>query len=140
MLFSMKTKRNLIQLCLLAAVWLLTATAPAQSVLTTLAAFGGVNGYGPHGRLTLGADGSFYGTTAGGGSYGMGNVFRVTTNGVLTSIASFNYTNGANPRAGLTLGTDGSFYGTTFDGIANNSSYGTIFRVCLLYTSDAADE
>src|SRR4051812_15467032 len=57
----------------------------------------------PYGNLLEGTDGSFYGTTTGGGGSNLGTVFKVTTNGILTTVASFNNTNGAAPYAGLTL-------------------------------------
>ncbi len=47
----------------------------------------------PTSRLVEGKDGKFYGTTAGGGRYGFGTVFQVTTNGVLTTLANFDGTN-----------------------------------------------
>jgi uncharacterized repeat protein (TIGR03803 family) len=70
----------------------------ANGALTTLVYFGGTNGANPAAAaLTLGTDGSFYGTTSKGGSsyvpnlgaMGYGTVFRVTTNGALTTLYSF---------------------------------------------------
>ena len=103
-----------------------------DGTLTTLVYFAFTNGEYPN-VLTLGNDGNFYGTTSQGGNtnstnpYGMGTVFKVTTNGTLTTLVSFNFTNGACPYAGLTLGNDGNFYGTTFGG--GSSGDGTIFKV-----------
>src|ERR1019366_5617524 len=77
------------------------------------------------GGLTLGSDGSFYGTTFNSGS---GKIFKVTTNGTLTIWAAFGGTNGSLPHAGLTLGNDGNFYGTTTVS-GTNGSYGTVFKV-----------
>jgi uncharacterized repeat protein (TIGR03803 family) len=76
--------------------------------------------------LTFGNDGNFYGTTGSGGTYGVGTVFKVTTNGTLTTLASFNSTNGASPN-GMTLGNDGSFYGTTGGG--GIYGIGTVFKM-----------
>jgi uncharacterized repeat protein (TIGR03803 family) len=98
-----------------------------NGVLTMLVAFNNANGAGPYAGLTLGNDGSFYGTTTVGG-VGYGTVFKVTTNGVLTSLVSFNNSNGANPWAGLTLSSDGSFYGSTYSG-GTNGGYGTLYNV-----------
>ena len=106
-----------------------------NGALTTLVCFDFTNGAKPVAGLTLGGDGSFYGTTRFGGitnsSYtsGMGTVFQVTTNGVLTTLVSFSGTNGAEPFAALTLGNDGNFYGTTGEG--GSSWYGTVFRLSL---------
>jgi uncharacterized repeat protein (TIGR03803 family) len=99
-----------------------------NGLLTSLTSFANTNGAYPYGGLTLGSDGSFYGTTYLGGSNSLGTVFKITTNGVLTSLASFAFTNGANPHTGLTLGTDGNLYGTTTSG-GTNGGYGTIFKV-----------
>ncbi len=102
-----------------------------NGTLTTLVSFsGGANGAGPAGSLTLGPDGSFYGTTFSDGIYydNYGTVFKVTTKGTLTTLAAFGGTNGANPHAGLTLGPDGNFYGTTV-GPVTAKTYGTIFRL-----------
>ena len=84
--------------------------------LTTLYTFhsnGGATGKAPghpYAGLTLGNDGSFYGTTCYGGKGACGTVFKVpTTCEALTALADFNRTNGANPYAALTLGNDGNF-------------------------------
>ena len=76
-----------------------------------------------------GADGNFYGTTAGGGRYSRnGTVFRMTTNGTLNTLYSFTGGNdGASPVAGLVRGADGNFYGTTEYGGTNGS--GTVFKI-----------
>jgi uncharacterized repeat protein (TIGR03803 family) len=49
-----------------------------NGVLTTLYSFGGNDGAVPEAGLVLGSDGSFYGTTYGGGQGGAGTVFRLT--------------------------------------------------------------
>jgi uncharacterized repeat protein (TIGR03803 family) len=99
-----------------------------NGTLTTLVSFSyyNTNGAYPETALTLGNDGNFYGTTAGGNSSVYGTVFQVTTNGTLTTLVYFNNTNGAYPYA-LTLGNDGNFYGTTEEG--GSSNYGTVFMV-----------
>ncbi|MGB8369448.1 MAG: choice-of-anchor tandem repeat GloVer-containing protein [Verrucomicrobiia bacterium] len=96
---------------------------------TTLVYFNGSNGAYPFATLTLGTDGNFYGTTAGGGSSNYGTVFEMTTDGTFTPLVYFNGTNGAGPYAALTLGNDGNFYGTTRYGGSGN--YGTVFCLVL---------
>jgi uncharacterized repeat protein (TIGR03803 family) len=96
--------------------------------------FGGANGRSPNGKLILGNDGSFYGTTrSGGSSSGNGTIFTITTNGIFTVLWQFNGTNGSQPYAGLTLGDDGNFYGTTAYGGSNysgvNTGNGTVFQI-----------
>lgn len=102
--------------------------------LTTLYSFCGCgDGGDPIAGLLQGSDGRLYGTTAGGGAYGEGTVFRITTKGKLTTLASFDGTNGADPGFGpLIQGTDGNFYGTTLSGGASSAcdnGCGTVFRM-----------
>jgi uncharacterized repeat protein (TIGR03803 family) len=101
--------------------------------LTTLVKFNGTNGTGPTERLTLGTDGSFYGTTFTGGSiydgqynFGCGSVFQLSPQGGLTPLASFGSTNGVGPH-GVVEGKDGNLYGVTQDG--GDREFGTFFRV-----------
>ena len=112
---------------------LASASLVEAQILQTLCSFNSTNGANSFAALTLGPDGSFFGTTYSGGSNNYGTVFKVTTNGSLTTLATFNSTNGANPNGSLTLGPDGSFYGTTSGGGITNSTYsvgmGTVFKV-----------
>jgi uncharacterized repeat protein (TIGR03803 family) len=108
-----------------------------NGALTNLYSFTGTNdGAYPHAGLVQGSDGSFYGTTYGGGNtnlnygQGYGTVYTVATNGTLTSLYSFGGTNdGAIPLGALVQGSDGNFYGTTSSGGTNN--LGTVFRVTI---------
>jgi uncharacterized repeat protein (TIGR03803 family) len=86
-------------------------------------------GIWPYGGLVRAGDGSFYGTTSGGGPGSGGTVFRVTTNGILTVLASFVSPTARGPHAGVVLGRDGSLYGTTYDFGAYG--LGSIFRVAI---------
>jgi uncharacterized repeat protein (TIGR03803 family) len=95
--------------------------------VTTLVSFNYENGANPAAGLTMGNDGSFYGTTADGGSGGYGTVFKVTTNGTMNTLVSFSNTNGGYPVNALTLGVDGSFYSTTY--ASGSGAYGTVYRV-----------
>ena len=119
-----------------------------NGVLTTIKVFQGNNngvsyygdGASPSAGLCLANDGTLYGTTSSGGGYtnsqftfGLGEVFKVATNGVVGGVASFNGTNGIQPQANLVAGIDGNLYGMTMfggSGASNtNSGVGTIFRV-----------
>ncbi len=87
----------------------------------------------PVADLVQGSDGSFYGTTSGGGADGVGTVFKMTPAGVLTTLVEFTgdgaSNKGAYPFAGLVPGSDGNFYGTTALGGASDS--GTVFKMTL---------
>lgn len=97
-------------------------------VMTTAYSFtGGSDGSHPAAALIEGSDGNFYGTTAFGGVYDDGTVFRMAPNGTLVSLVQFNGYDGANPEAALVLGTDGNLYGTTENG--GSSGAGVIFRL-----------
>jgi uncharacterized repeat protein (TIGR03803 family) len=90
-----------------------------EGALTTLVAFNSINGGGSRGKLALGNDHNFYGTSVSGGN-GYGTIFQVTTNGNLTDLYSFTGgLDGAYPEAGLTPDGDGNFYGTTAGGGSN---------------------
>jgi uncharacterized repeat protein (TIGR03803 family) len=102
---------------------------------TLLHSFGALGGKSPQAALVQGSDGSFYGTTAFGGTNGdNGTVFKITPSGVFTSLLSFNGTNGRRPLASLVQGRDGNFYGTTsqggaaYDGILS-FGHGTLFQL-----------
>jgi uncharacterized repeat protein (TIGR03803 family) len=97
------------------------------NVLNLYSFTGGVDGNLPTAGLIQGSDGSLYGTTYAGGTYGLGAVFKITTNGLFTTLYSFTgEADGADPWAGLVQGTDGNFYGTTEVG---GFYGGTVFRV-----------
>jgi uncharacterized repeat protein (TIGR03803 family) len=102
----------------------------SSGVITTVYSFtGGGDGGHPAAGLTLGSDGNFYGTTAYGGTYDDGTVFRLAPDGTLVSLVQFDGYDGANPEAALVLGTDGNLYGTTENGGTNGM--GVIFQLNL---------
>ena len=107
---------------------------------TTLYSFtGGTDGYNPLAGLVQATNGSFYGTTAYGGSgvpaicfSGCGTIFGMTPGGMLTTLYSFcaiNCTDGAYPYAGLIQATDHNLYGTT--GFGGAYGPGTVFKITL---------
>jgi uncharacterized repeat protein (TIGR03803 family) len=86
------------------------------------------DGAGPHGGVTLGIDGNFYGTTQGGGTKGAGTAFKVTPTGTLTTL--WNFTNGTDDSAPIYAplqGQDGSFYGVSEE--QYNGQNGTFFKL-----------
>jgi len=97
--------------------------------------FQNTDGDGPFGNLIQGADGSLYGTTAYGGTYGAGTVYKITPDGTFTLLHAFDGSDGGFSEpdpypsydAGLTQTPDGSLYGTTMCGGANGR--GTIYKM-----------
>jgi uncharacterized repeat protein (TIGR03803 family) len=88
------------------------------------------DGENPLGGIIQGDDGALYGTTSGGGAYGYGTVFKLSTNGtgyhILYSFTP-NGRDGQDPRAALVQGRDGDLYGTTVEG--GNLDKGTVFKL-----------
>jgi len=88
----------------------------------------------PDGGLVQGHDGNIYGTTAGGGTYAAGTVFKITMAGDFTTLYSFcsqgnPCLDGASPASALTEGIDGNFYGATWSGGEFTSCCGTLFKI-----------
>jgi uncharacterized repeat protein (TIGR03803 family) len=107
-----------------------------NGALSNLYSFtGGNDGANPRAALVQGSDGYFYGTTEWGGTNGMGNVFKISTDGALTSLYYFGSVqdtnglplDGGGPN-GLVQGSDGNFYGTTVNG-GTNGGNGTVFKI-----------
>jgi uncharacterized repeat protein (TIGR03803 family) len=90
---------------------------------------GGNDGAGPCAGLIKDAKGNFYSTTYGGGTYGAGAVFKLTSTGSETVLHSFagGPSDGANPHGSLVRDTAGNIYGTTMYG--GGSGYGTVFKL-----------
>jgi uncharacterized repeat protein (TIGR03803 family) len=92
----------------------------------------GAGGSAPIGPPMQASNGSFYGTTSQGGTYGVGSVFKLSVNGTPSILYSFQgYFNGgadaSTPYAGLLEATDGNLYGVTTNGGTQND--GTLFRI-----------
>jgi uncharacterized repeat protein (TIGR03803 family) len=105
-----------------------------QTQETIMYDFGAQNaGRFPEGNLTA-LNGSYYGTTIGGGNL-YGTVYAASTSGVKVLYAFKGAPDGALPAAGLTA-VNGMLYGTTTeggycnDGFINGSHcYGTVFQI-----------
>jgi uncharacterized repeat protein (TIGR03803 family) len=93
--------------------------------------FGGTNspGRNPQGRLILGTDGFFYGTTANGGTNNSGTLFRLTRSG--TSMLVLHHFgaggDGRTPTDGVVEGPGAMLYGVTTRGGAGDG--GTIYKI-----------
>lgn len=104
-------------------------TKDGAGAVIILHSFNGADGDEAISGLTLGTGGNYWGTTAGGGLYGHGTIFKITASGGLTTL--HNFTGGADggkPGAPPIEGIDGNFYGTT--GIGGKiGSNGTVYRI-----------
>ena len=95
---------------------------------------GGTDGAAPEAGLFRDPkDGSLYGTTTGGGLYGLGTVFKLDTGNSLTTLHSFKGgTDGATPAYRL-ISINGVLYGTTFfgggTGCESSIGCGTIYKI-----------
>ena len=82
--------------------------------------------------LVMDSSGNLYGTTAAGGAYGQGTVFKIT-NPVTSPTYSLFHSFGAAPGYSnmpvgtLTMDSAGNFYGVTEDG--GNYSYGNVYKL-----------
>ncbi|MGO8700135.1 MAG: choice-of-anchor tandem repeat GloVer-containing protein [Limisphaerales bacterium] len=109
------------------AVFMIT---PAGSFTSLYSFTNGIDGAAPNAGLVEGPGGYLFGTAAGGGTYGLGTIFEMSSNGGFTALYSFTGTNdGSSPVAPLVLGSDGNLYGTTsLGGVADS---GTAFKLVL---------
>jgi uncharacterized repeat protein (TIGR03803 family) len=86
---------------------------------------------GPWDTLTMGPDGSLYGSAYATGAFGYGSIFRLTPSPggwVYTVLHDFtNGSDGAYPIAGVTLDSHGNFYGTTT--IGGSGGDGVAFEI-----------
>jgi uncharacterized repeat protein (TIGR03803 family) len=112
-------------------VFRITAKGALTTVHNFCSAAACADGEGPQGSLIQAGDGAIYGTTASGGIYAGGTVFRIAAGGELKTLASFCYgasygcTGGGMLFSGVVQGPNGNFYGTTY----YNTLGGTIYEV-----------
>jgi uncharacterized repeat protein (TIGR03803 family) len=118
----------------LGVVFELTPTSAGwtETVLHSFA--GGIDGQNPYAGLVIDPFGSLYGTTYGGGAYGVGTVFQVKrgSGGQWTEkvIHTFDVKTGSDPVGGLVFDSKGDLFGTTQGGGAYK--VGVVFA--LLYS------
>ena len=104
--------------------------AGAQATLITVHTFSGPDGAYSYAPLVRDRAGNLYGTTAGGGAFSSGTVFKVDPSGNETVLYSFNgRRDGGNPRSGLLLDSTGNLYGITASGGAGFGQGGVLFKL-----------
>jgi uncharacterized repeat protein (TIGR03803 family) len=108
--------------------------ASAQTLKTLYSFSGGADGNQPFAGLISDAKGALYGTTAVGGAYNQGAVYKLTpssvSGGPWTETVLYSFTGGSDgggPNAGLVSDGSGALYGTTLNGGINNQ--GTAFEL-----------
>lgn len=107
-----------------------TPAAAKEKVLYTFTV--GVDGWFPNSALILDNAGNLYGTTPGGGAYGEGNVFELTSSGSgWTETILYGFTgppnDGSDPTGLLVWDENGNLFGVTGGGGASNA--GTVFEL-----------
>src|SRR5579864_1303329 len=91
--------------------------AHGQSFKSLYAFAGGADGAYPYDRLARDGQGNLYGTTDGGGAFGYGTIFKLTSSGIKTILYNFTGgTDGANPYSGLIFDAQRNAYGATTGG------------------------
>lgn len=99
----------------------MTRSARAQTYGVVYAFTGSPDGAGPVAGLVADTKGNLYGTTLGGGKYGLGTTFKIDKTGkeaVLYNLGS---------AGSLVLDKLGNLYGTTVDG--GNRTQGSVFKI-----------
>ena len=102
---------------------------------TSLVSFTGTTGVAPgtnpQGTLKQGSDGYFYGTTNGGGFFGLGTVFRLSASGIFQSLYAFGTSNdGGSPNiSGSSLYPDSYRFISSSDGYLYGVNTSSVFRV-----------
>ncbi|MEX6687057.1 Ig-like domain-containing protein [Danxiaibacter flavus] len=82
----------------------------------------------PQSDLIVGSDGNFYGNCYGGGTYGNGTIFKLTTAGVYTVLRHLaSSKDGGVPYGNLMQNTDGFLYGLNRTGGLNTA--GTVYKI-----------
>jgi len=109
-------------------VWMVTKKGQ-ESVLHTFLGTNDDGMYPYYVTPVLDKAGNIYGTTAYGGHYGNGVVFKLGPGGAYTTLHSFSSTNGDgyNPVTGVTIDAKGNIYGVAAAGGAYG--YGVLFEI-----------
>jgi uncharacterized repeat protein (TIGR03803 family) len=122
---------------LVASIVLAAGTAASAQSYRVPTSFGTgpYDGALPYATVVRGADGTWFGTTANGGtvykrgycSLGCGTIFEMTPSGTRTTLHDFTGPDGEVPVAPLLLGADGWMYGTATSG--GYEGGGTLYRL-----------
>jgi uncharacterized repeat protein (TIGR03803 family) len=139
----MRIHRALRELGLYILIAMIPISVSAQTYATVLS-FNGTTAAGPATLLTLGIDGSLYGTTEFGGTgtcndnggISCGVVFKITQHGEFKVLYNFQANGPTNPTNGLVLGDDGDLYGSTLQAVFKITKAG-VFTTLYTFTGGA---
>jgi uncharacterized repeat protein (TIGR03803 family) len=112
-----------------------------ETVLYTFT--GGADGANSLAGLVQDKKGNLYGTTAWGGTFNWGTVFKLDSNGNETVLHSFTGLDGAIPHAGFVQDKEGNLYSTTVWGGTSGSGFygsGTVFKLRLECDDDEGND
>lgn len=119
-------------------VFKVTSSGALTAIHTFCSESGCSDGADPYGGLLQATNQMLYGTTPGGGLYGGGTVFQITTGGKFTTLYNFcasggTCSDGNYSAATLVQGADGYLYGTTTYGGNSTcqSGCGTVFQISM---------
>jgi uncharacterized repeat protein (TIGR03803 family) len=112
------------------------ARAIAQTE-STLFSFTETDSFWPQGTLVQDAKGNLYGTTRGGGTYGVGTIYKLIppaqAGGAWTKTTIYNFLSWGNtgniPSSGLTIDSTGALYGTTYVGGDSRCVCGVLYKL-----------
>jgi len=108
----------------------IASAAWAQSTLITLHTFTGPDGAYSYAPLVRDRAGNLYGTTAAGGTFNVGTIFKIDTFGNETVLYNFKgRRDGGNPRSGLLLDSTGNLFGITASGGTGSGQGGVLFKL-----------
>ena len=114
---------------------LVAGQAPQRQRYQVLHRFTGspIDGQQPLARLLRDAKRNLYGTTASGGLYGTGTIFKLERNGKETVLFNFTGDSGIRPDGGLIQDEEGNLYGTASYGgdltCVSGVGCGTVFKL-----------
>jgi uncharacterized repeat protein (TIGR03803 family) len=113
---------------MMAVIFAATASSQTSKFKVLHAFSSGTDGENPQAGIVLDAQGNLYGTTAYGGAFANGTVFKVDAAGNESILHSFNWrTDGGNPFGPVILDNARNIYGTTTQGGPSGS--GTVFEL-----------
>ena len=105
--------------------------AGTVSILYNFQGFSGgaTDGSTPFAGLAQATDGNLYGATNAGGTFNLGALFQITTNGAYKLLYNFTTSAGSGPTGSLVQHTNGLLYGTALQG--GRFGFGTVYKLSM---------